>query len=175
LIFILIFIFKIDGSLLNNDKNLNNLNYIKNKIKKDEFIEINSNKIKIEKLIGEGGYGKVFKGKYENNEIAIKQFNIEKLIFINNEIENNIKELNNLYFQKENSKNNNNEKKLIDEKINNQNKIVENSICKYYSNNLMKEISTISKILFQKNLTKTFGFYFDFENKFDKNILGYII
>jgi hypothetical protein len=62
----------------------------------------------------------------------------------------------------------------MDEKINNQNQIVENSICEYYSNNLMKEISTISKISFQKNLTRTFGFYFDFENKFDKeNIFGY--
>jgi serine/threonine protein kinase len=38
----------------------------------------------------------------------------------------------------------------------------------------MKEISTISKISFNKNLTRTFGFYFDFENKFDKNnIFGY--
>jgi hypothetical protein len=47
-------------------------------------------------------------------------------------------------------------------------------MCKYYSNDLKKEISTISKISFNKNLKRTFGFYFDFENKFDKNnIFGY--
>ncbi|KAJ6254865.1 ankyrin repeat and protein kinase domain-containing protein [Anaeramoeba flamelloides] len=43
---------------------------------KNQFI-VNPNNIKQEKLIGQGGFSKVYQGKYHGNKIAIKQFHEE--------------------------------------------------------------------------------------------------